>query len=130
MSDGEKKRKPNPGAFKPGQSGNPLGRTPGQRGIYARLVERFGEDIEGLIDIEIRLAKGESVPGYEDVKARDRLFALQDAADRVAGKALTQISGSVDIGVSEDQQALLDAIKLSPEERRKRLAEIGDEPPG
>ena len=30
----------------------------------------------------------------------------------------------------DDVQALLDAIRLSPEERRKRLAEIGDEPPG
>ncbi len=122
VSDG--KRGPTAGSFKPGQSGNPKGRPPGQIGIYRRLAERFGNDIEGLIDIEIRLARGEQVPGYEDAKARDRLLALQDAVDRVAGKALTQISGSLDIGLSEEQQALLDALNMSPEQRRKREAEL------
>ncbi len=114
--------------FVKGQSGNPGGR---EKGAERRAKEaadgrtytaKNGETYKGtdallhvLLDIAFDVSE----------KARDRVSAAGMYLDRAHGKAkqAVDVTGALDV----DQIALIDALRMTPHERRKRLAEIDAE---
>ena len=111
--------------FQKGQSGNPGGRP---LGLDRRLRERFGDDVEKIVEVLKDLALGRNPDGYaEEIKTSDRIKAGAEVIDRVIGKARQTVEGDLSIGVSPEQLAMLAALQLSPHERSKRLAEIAAE---
>lgn len=120
MSDGEK-RGPTAGSFKPGQSGNVKGR-PADPGTLKAMREDHTAD--ELLLIQRKLAKGEDVTGYDGIKPRERAMLLVNLLDRLLGKAIQQISSDISVGASAADLALIEALRLTPEERRRKLAEI------
>lgn len=114
-------KKLNPGAFKPGQSGNPLGRAKDPASLKAMREDHTADE---LLVIQRKLAKGEDVTGYDGIKPRERVTLLVNLLDRLLGKAIQQISGDIGVGMTDEQRAFFDALLLSPEQRRKREAEL------
>ena len=105
--------------FKPGKSGNAGGRT---KGLERRIREKLGDlEIDELIDVLLLIARSTS----EETK--DRLKAVEMLFDRVGGKPRQSIEGEISVGASAADLALLAALRLTPEERRRKLAEIDAE---
>ncbi len=122
MSDEiDKAGRRNPGRFKPGQSGNPGGPP---KHILTKIREAHADDPIAIVALWIRLAKGEKVEGYGDAGAKERLRAGEPAVDRLLGKSTQVLDATIRDG-HVDQ--LVEALKLSPHERRERLAKIAAE---
>lgn len=103
--------------FQPGQSGNPGGRVANQLSVAEVLRRKLSPDERA--DMLIELAQQ-----AED--ERVRLQARLAIIERTDGK----VKDTVDLnhsGVSPTQAALLDALRLTPHERRKKLAEAQGE---
>lgn len=107
------------GSFKPGQSGNPDGRLKGVEKRARAVIEARSykahdgqtyTGLEALIHLYLDIAFDETQ------MAKDRLKAGETAVDRGFGK----VKESVEVtgGISPDQQALLDALRMTPHERR------------
>lgn len=104
--------------FRPGQSGNEGGRP---RGLERLFRDKLGEGgVDEAIDILLTVMRDPKAA------AKDRLRAVEIIFDRGWGKPTQTVNGEIGIGMSAEQQAFLDALQLSPEERRKRIAEIDD----
>lgn len=116
--------KKTPPGWPKGVSGNPGGRP---KGLDRQIREVHGRDALAIVAIQVDLALGRAVPGYDDVKAADRVKAGVSALDRIAGKVPTTIDGSLDLGASSEQLALLAALRMTPHERRAYLAQIDAE---
>lgn len=107
-----------PGQFRPGVSGNPGGIPKGharrRQTIEQRLREAHGDDIDVIIAIKVRLAKGENVPGYEDVRSVDRLKAGEDALDRIIGKPKQNVTldGTVTTAPVDLQPLTLEQLEV------------------
>ncbi len=110
--------------FVKGQSGNPGGRA---KGIERLLRERFGDDVPALVAVLVDLGLGRSVEGYDDAKASDRIRAGAEALDRIVGKAPQSLEVDANLGASAEQLALLAALQMTPEDRRRKMAEIDAE---
>ena len=103
--------------FKPGQTGNPGGRTVAQR----EREKSFAEAIRGLAGPD-----GLDYVRELDAMARDRadpklqLMAIKELHDRGWGKApeTIQVEGQV---VDARMLALVEAARMTPHERRKLL---------
>lgn len=109
--------------WKPGQSGNPGGNP---KGLVAEVRAKFGKDIIPILEVFRDLATGKTPPGYEgaEIKTSDRIKAGEEVISRVIGKPVQAIEGDVSVGMSPVQSALLDALALTPHERRARLAQL------
>lgn len=98
-----------------GQSGNPNGRP---KGLERRVREIVGDDFEMLVRAQIQIAKGQApdcAPKLE-IKASDSTRAFVALLDRGWGKPKEQheITG----GMTPEQMAIFEALKLTPYERR------------
>ncbi len=87
------------------------------KGYDRRLREMYGDDVPRLVGVLIRLGLGETPPGFEDVKACDRIKAAGDALDRLMGKAQQHIAVSEEpaqslVNVSSLTIAQLEALAL------------------
>ena len=98
-----------------GQSGNPGGKKMGPINAARELIGSMTRDGAELFEILIGIARG----GEKDA---DRVKAADILLERLYGKAPQQLD--VTNTVTPAQQALLDALALSPHERRVRAAEI------
>lgn len=107
--------------FVKGVSGNPSGQP---KGVLTELREKHGDDLLKIVEVWIRLAKGEAVEGFADAKAKERLRAGELATDRLWGKPQQTIDATVRDGQLDQ---LVDALRMSPHERRERLAQIAAE---
>ncbi len=114
--------------FKKGQSGNPGGREKGAE----RRAKEAAEAREYIAD------DGQKYTGREalyhalldiafdrDEKARDRTGAIVAFLDRVDGKPKQAVSVSGEVDPAN--LALLDALRMTPHERRAHLARIEQE---
>lgn len=113
-----------PGTWGAGTSGNPGGRP---RGIEAKLRERFGDDAITLIGVLVQLGRGEVPEGYggeTEIKTSDRIRACEIVLDRILGKPTQAIEGAVDVSLSPTQIAVMEALKLTPHERRQQRIAI------
>ena len=81
------------------------------------LRDTHVDDVPKIVAIQVRLALGEDVEGYGDVKAKDRIAAGNAVLDRLLGKALQTIDATVS-DVTPEQQAMLAALRMTPHERR------------
>lgn len=116
MSESEKQSKSRPApksAWKAGQSGNPAGRpkSPESAAEVLRAKMPPEQRAQALVDLALT-AEDENV----------RLRALLAIWDRTDGK----VRETVDLnhgGPTPEQQAFLEALRMTPEERRKKLAE-------
>lgn len=123
--------------FKPGASGNPGGRP---AGLIAKIREEFSDDALKILRVFRDLALGQEAPPkfdgednlisgllYTEVKTSDRVKAGDIVLERVLGKAPQSIDGEFSLGASPDQLALLAALRMTPEERRRMQAQIAAE---
>lgn len=122
--------------FPKGVSANPGGRCKAA-GAIARMIRDRTDDGAELVEFALAVMRGRPPdpdptgkrPTLVNVPddPRSRMHALQWLSDRGLGKALEDIdiviNGSVDI--RPQQQAMIEALKLSPHERRQRLVELG-----
>lgn len=103
--------------FPKGVSGNPGGRSRAQAAV-ARLIRDATRDGAELVEFALKVMRDDG----EDMRARE--YAHQWLSDRSLGKPLQ----SVDVLLAEEQTpeqlALLDALRLSPHERRLRIEEL------
>ena len=106
------KRNPD-GTFPKGVSGNPGGTT---LSLLRQAREKFGDRYLDLVDLAVRIAFGETPDGYKDIKPADRRAFAEMALNRIGGKPKehVEISG----GVTPEQAALLEALRMTPHERR------------
>lgn len=107
--------------FPRGKSGNPGGR-PKAAVAMAALIREKTNDGADLVDFALKVQKGE-IPEMADAKSRR--WAHDWLSDRGFGKPIQDIDvliGTVDL--TPEQQALLEALKMSPHERRSRIAEL------
>lgn len=119
------------GGFKPGESGNPGGRSKGVERVARELADDLagGEPFAGLKAV-MRLAWER----MHDASAedRDRKGWAQLFIERAYGKPKesVEIEGSIDTG----SLALIVAARMTPYERQQKLAELnatdGAEPDG
>jgi hypothetical protein len=110
--------------WQPGQSGNPGGNP---KGLIAEVRAKFGGDVVKILEVFRDLALGKTPTGYDDVmeiKTSDRIKAGEEVISRVIGKPVQAIEGEVNMGMSPVQKALIDALALTPHERRARLAQL------
>lgn len=113
--------------FRPGQSGNPGGRQKGLARLVRDLIAAKVEEdpilgkIDGWAAITLRLYEV-AVGRQEGVAEKDRITAAKLLYDRAGGlpRQEVELSG----GVTPEQAALVEALKMSPHERDKRIAEI------
>lgn len=101
--------------FKPGQSGNPNGR-PRATAELARKIREKTRDGDLLIEIAIRTLDADD--------AASRNYAHQWLSDRSFGKALATIDVLDTAAITPEQIAMLNALHMTPHERRARLAEL------
>jgi len=116
--------------FKPGESGNPLGRPKGFAGVAAKIMKatRNGDE---LVEFALkvfrnkppRAKKGETAkPPYS---IEDQMRAHQWLTDRSIGKALAVIDANVGGEVSSPHAALLEQmLRETHVEKDRRLAEL------
>ena len=118
---------PGPGKpFESGKSGNPGGRPKGLARLVRDLIAaRVEEDpvlgkIDGWTAITLRLY--DLAVGRIAAPEKDRAAAAKLLYDRAGGlpRQEVELSG----GVTPEQAALVEALKMSPHERDKRIAEI------
>lgn len=96
-------------------SPNPKGRPPVGQTLAAALRDRL--PVEKLVEVaeELLASPDENI----------RLKTLQLVFDRAHGKVLTTVEVTGEM--SPVQAALLSALQLTPEERRRRLSDIDAE---
>ncbi len=87
--------------FKPGQSGNPKGRTPGVARAAQKLIGKRGEKaLQFLADLMNGKVESTILPGcVEDVKmlippVKERRLAAEALLDRACGKAMQPVEVS------------------------------------
>lgn len=88
----------------------------------ARMIRGETRDGAELVEFALRVWRGE-VDGMDSEKSR--MWAHDWLTDRAIGKPLQSVDmllGAVEI--TPEQQAALEALKLSPHERRERIAEL------
>lgn len=118
---------PGPGKpFESGKSGNPGGRPKGLARLVRDLIAAKVEEdpvlgkIDGWAKITLRLY--DLATGRIDANEKDRTAAAKLLYDRAGGlpRQEVELSG----GVTPEQAALVEALKMSPHERDKRIAEL------
>lgn len=106
-------------SFKPGQSGNPSGR---RKGGIERLtqdeIEAFTHDFEGEIGVltgwkALRYRAFQIALRGED---KDAIRAIEWLHSRAFGKPKEEVA--LTGGLSPEQQALFEALRMTPHERR------------
>lgn len=122
--------------FAKGVSGNPGGRSSAAAELARRIRERTGDGFE-LIDFALGVLRGtgktdrppDAPDGWKPIKVPDdpksRMFALDWLSERGWGKAkqdLDILLGTVEL--TPQQSAMLEALRMSPHERRERIAEL------
>lgn len=115
-------------AWQPGgPSPNPGGRSRAQQRVRHLILDVLGEgsdsseqDGRELVQIIVRVARG--LDGDLN-DAKSRRWALDWLTAHVYGKPTQHVEVSAETITPEDR-ALLDALKLSPNARRERLAEL------
>lgn len=96
--------------FKPGKSGNPGGRVKDCKSATEILRAKLTPEERADMLIEMAMSAKD-----ERVKLQARLAIW----DRTDGKVKDQLE--VSGGISPEQQALLDALRMTPHERRQAL---------
>lgn len=108
-------RRPAPAhGFKKGVSGNPGGCPKSVKAIRDLIAERTGNGVE-MVDLAVAAMRGQ-------IKGLSREYAHQWLSDRYYGKVKQALDVNVDITV--EQLAALEALKLSPHERRVRMDDL------
>lgn len=116
MADQDDTKRP-AGRFQPGKSGNPAGRRPGNDTLADAIRKRISP--AEIADIAIELARDAPEP-------KDRMKALQFIADRAHGKVPNVVDATV--GVDHIGAAMLQALHMTPEQRRKATAGVAELP--
>lgn len=126
----------NPSRFPKGVSGNPGGRSSAAAELARRIRERTGDGLE-LIDFALGVLRGTGEtarppdapsdwrPTNVPDDPKSRMFALDWLSERGWGKAkqdLDILIGQVEL--TPEQRAMLEALRMSPHERRERVAEL------
>ncbi len=114
-----------PWHFKPGQSGNPGGR---QKGVEARAREiansrsYVADDGQTYTGTEAMLHVLIDIAVDKEEKSRERIAAANSVLDRTDGKP----KQAVDVTGTMDPQAvaLVEALRMTPHERRSHLARM------
>jgi hypothetical protein len=110
--------------FKPGQSGNPDGRARGVERIVRETIANMRENVgkiderdgwETLTRLLYRIATQD---GYE---AKDKIAATKLLFERGWGTPKAEIE--VTATVTSEQLALIEAVRMTPHERRQLLGE-------
>jgi hypothetical protein len=101
--------------FVKGTSGNPAGRLPVGQTLASALRDRL--PVEKLVEV------AETLLASDDESIRFK--TLQLVFDRAHGKVLTTVEVTGEM--SPAQSALLAALQLTPEDRRRRFAELDAE---
>lgn len=107
--------------FVPGKSGNPGGRPAARKNLAANLARLIADETRDgaeLVEYAVKILR--SVDSTESA----RQYAHDWLSNRGAGKALQTLDGDLTIGISPEQAALIDALKLSPHERQRRIATL------
>lgn len=107
---------PNPGAFKPGQSGNPGGKP---KGVLRQIRELHGNDAVKIVGELVKMALD------ENLDPKHRIAASKEALDRIIGKPQQKVDLSGDLNVGKR----VDLRNLSDEELRI-LAKMDDSDAG
>lgn len=107
--------------FPKGVSGNPGGRA---RELVSQVREKFRDDVPKIVEVLRDLAIGKVPDGYvEEIKTSDRIKAASEVLDRVLGKAPQDIEVT---DVTENQRRMLEALAMTPHQRRQALAAAQD----
>lgn len=107
------------GKFKPGQSGNPGGRTKAHREL-GRYIREQTKDGKELADICLKIARD------DEEESRVRMLAIEWLGDRGIGKSVQPVELAGDVTVSQP----LDMAALTDEQLRALSvldAELGDD---
>ncbi len=101
------------------------------KGFDRRLRELYSDDVPRLVGMLVKLGLGETPPGFEDIKASDRIKAAGDALDRIMGKAQQHIAVSEEpaqspINVSNLTIAQLEALAMVELEEPEASEPTGD----
>jgi hypothetical protein len=105
-----------------GVSANPGGQTKAQVAARRMAAELIGELTDGgksIIQFAWRVLEG-TEKGVDDAKSRR--WAAEFLAERYWGRSVLNVD--VTQQMNPEQVAMLEALKLSPHERRERIAEI------
>lgn len=118
----KKGQAPPPGSkpWAKGVSGNPGGKP---KGLDRQLREKYGKDVPALVGVLVDIGLGK----IEVDKSSDRIKAIDSALDRIVGKPLQSVEGTLDLGATPEHLALLAALRMTPHERRQALAAIDEE---
>ena len=101
--------------FQPNQSGNPGGR-PKAAVEMARLIREATADGAVLVAFALEALKAKD--------AASRNYAHQWLSDRGFGKALQTVDVLDTAAITPEQMAMLNALHMTPHERRARIAEL------
>jgi hypothetical protein len=107
--------------WKPGQSGNPGGRSSAVAEV-ARLIREETRDCRELVEFALNVMRGLE-DGMDEPAQRQ--YAHQWLSDRALGKPLQNVEmlhGPAEF--TPEQQAMFEALRLSPHERRARILDI------
>src|ERR1700748_347101 len=100
--------------FQKGVCPNPGGKPKAVKILRDMIAERTGDGIE-MVELACAAMRGE-------IDGVSREYAHQWLSDRYFGKP--QQERDVSVGITVEQIAAVDALKLSPHERRRRLEEL------